>query len=148
MITKESLEISHLTERLHLCNNLALVQRTSPNDDSKTNNGIRRVDPALFLDRGNGLDGRARRCRSCPSTAPSIDRIFDNGKLLNHRRFWSVEPESFETNPNTRIGSTITELAYIPKPGLPDGHYLLDPSIAPFDSDLRNSCPVLLPYLQ
>ena len=29
---------------------------------------------------------------------PSIDRIYDEGKLANHRIFWNVEPGSFEIN--------------------------------------------------
>lgn len=146
VITKESLEISHLTERLHLCNNLALLVRTSPNDDSKlTMEYGESITPYFSIE---AMDWMVEHgVAHLVVDMPSIDRIFDNGKLLNHRRFWSVEPESFETNPNTRIGSTITELAYIPNK-VADGHYLLNLQIAPFDSDCAPSRPVLLPYLQ
>ncbi|HSI88826.1 MAG TPA: cyclase family protein [Pyrinomonadaceae bacterium] len=75
---------------------------------------------------------------------PSIDRIFDDGKLINHRIFWNVEEGSFETNAATRINSTITELIYVPDE-VPDGEYLLNLQIAPFDSDCAPSRPVLLP---
>jgi len=75
---------------------------------------------------------------------PSIDRIFDDGKLINHRIFWNVEEGSVETNANTRINSTITELIYVPEE-VPDGGYLLNLQIAPFDSDCAPSRPILLP---
>ncbi len=74
---------------------------------------------------------------------PSIDRIYDNGKLINHRIFWSVEDESFETGPGTRMDSTITELIYVPNE-IPDGEYTLNLQIAPFDADCAPSRPLLL----
>ena len=75
---------------------------------------------------------------------PSIDRIFDDGKLINHRIFWNVDEGSFETNPDTRINSTITELIYVPDK-VPDGEYMLNLQIAPFESDCAPSRPILLP---
>ncbi len=74
---------------------------------------------------------------------PSIDRIFDEGKLINHRIFWNVEVGSFETNPQTRMNSTITELIYVPNE-VPDGEYMLNLQIAPFDSDCAPSRPLLM----
>ena len=73
---------------------------------------------------------------------PSIDRLFDDGKLANHRIFWNVEQGSFETNAETRINSTITELIYVPNE-VADGEYLLNLQIAPFESDAAPSRPVL-----
>ena len=73
---------------------------------------------------------------------PSIDRLFDDGKLLNHRMFWNIEPGSFETNANTRMNSTITELIYVPN-DVADGDYLLNLQIAPFSSDAAPSRPLL-----
>lgn len=73
---------------------------------------------------------------------PSIDRIFDEGKLVNHRIFWNVEPGSHETNADTRIYSTITELIYVPNEVV-DGEYIVNLQIAPFDSDAAPSRPIL-----
>ena len=75
---------------------------------------------------------------------PSIDRLFDDGRLSNHRVFWNVEPGSFESDPNTRTNSTITELIYVPNQ-IPDGEYLLNLQIAPFASDAAPSRPLLFP---
>lgn len=77
---------------------------------------------------------------------PSIDRLFDDGKLANHRTFWNVGPGSFEVNPNTRMNSTITELIYVPNE-VPDGEYLLNLQIAPFESDASPSRPLLFRIL-
>lgn len=73
---------------------------------------------------------------------PSIDRIYDDGKLGNHRRFWNVEPGSFEVNAKTRTNSTITELIYVPNE-VPDGEYVLNLQIAPFAADASPSRPVI-----
>jgi hypothetical protein len=73
---------------------------------------------------------------------PSIDRIFDEGRLLNHRIFWNVEPDAFETNEKSLIHNTITELIYVPNE-IEDGNYLLNLQIAPFASDASPSRPIL-----
>jgi len=73
---------------------------------------------------------------------PSIDRLFDEGKLTNHRIFWKVKQGSFETNAATRVTSTITELVYVPDE-VADGEYLLNLQIAPFESDAAPSRPIL-----
>ena len=73
---------------------------------------------------------------------PSIDRIYDDGKLTNHRIFWNVELGSFETHAASRIYSTITELIYVPN-HVADGEYLLNLQIAPFESDASPSRPVI-----
>jgi hypothetical protein len=73
---------------------------------------------------------------------PSIDRLFDDGKLENHRLFWNVEPGSFELKPDSRTHSTITELIYVPNT-IDDGEYLLNLQIAPFQADASPSRPVL-----
>ncbi len=78
---------------------------------------------------------------------PSIDRLFDDGKLVNHRIFWNIEPGSFEANSGTRIGSTITEMIFVPN-DVPDGEYLLNLQIAPFEADAAPSRPVIFPLVR
>jgi len=73
---------------------------------------------------------------------PSVDRLYDEGKLSNHRIFWNIEQGSFETNPFTRINNTITELIYVPNK-IKDGNYLLNLQIAPFATDASPSRPIL-----
>ena len=73
---------------------------------------------------------------------PSIDRLYDEGKLSNHRTFWNVDQGSFEPNSKTRMHSTITELVYVPN-DVNDGEYLVNLQIAPFESDASPSRPIL-----
>ncbi len=75
---------------------------------------------------------------------PSIDRIYDEGRLSNHRIFWSVDPGSFDVNPQTRMRATITELIFVPDT-IEDGQYILNLQIAPFAADASPSRPVLFP---
>lgn len=74
---------------------------------------------------------------------PSIDRLFDEGKLENHRIFWNIEPGSRVVNAGTRVNSTVTELIYVPNE-IEDGEYLLNLQIAPFESDASPSRPILI----
>ncbi|MFL6467669.1 MAG: cyclase family protein [Pyrinomonadaceae bacterium] len=71
---------------------------------------------------------------------PSIDRLFDDGRLANHRIFWNLDGD--EVNERTRINSTITEMIYVPTE-IPDGEYLLNLQIAPFVADAAPSRPLL-----
>lgn len=77
---------------------------------------------------------------------PSIDRIFDEGRLSNHRIFWNVEQGSFETDTNTRKSNTITELIFVPD-SVKDGRYLLNLQMAPFEADASPSRPILFEIL-
>ena len=120
----------------------ALIVRTLPNDESKSSRlyGANSIPPyfasqAMELIVEYGF-------KHLLVDLPSIDRLFDDGKLTNHRIFWNVEPGSFETNPHTRINSTITELICVPNE-IADGEYLLNLQIAPFESDAAPSRPIL-----
>jgi kynurenine formamidase len=73
---------------------------------------------------------------------PSIDRIFDEGMLSNHRIFWNVEQGSFEAKSETRKNNTITELIFVPD-SVKDGDFLLNLQIAPFHADASPSRPTL-----
>jgi kynurenine formamidase len=119
----------------------ALVVRTLPNDERKlTKTYLEEIPPffsteAMFFMCEIGI-------RHLLVDMPSIDRIFDEGKLSNHRLFWRIEPGSFEISPESLINDTITELVYVPEE-IPDGDYLLNLQIAPFRADASPSRPVL-----
>ncbi|MEO6050160.1 MAG: cyclase family protein [Pyrinomonadaceae bacterium] len=120
----------------------ALVVRTLPNDDTKLTRqyGEDNIPPFFTAEAMEFIV----ECgfKHLLVDMPSIDRIFDDGKLTNHRIFWNVEAGSFETHTATRIYSTITELIYVPNE-VADGEYLLNLQIAPFVSDAAPSRPVL-----
>jgi arylformamidase len=121
----------------------AMIVRTLPNDDGKltANYGENNIPPYFTADAMKYIVERGIKHLLCD--LPSIDRIYDEGKLINHRIFWNVEEGSFATNSETRLDSTITELIYVPNE-VADGEYLLNLQIAPFDSDCAPSRPVLI----
>jgi kynurenine formamidase len=126
----------------------ALVIRTLPNDPAKL---IRRygtddpdsvrIPPYFAADAMRFIVEHG--FRHLLVDLPSIDRLYDDGALINHRMFWKVDEGSFEVNSETRTDSTITELIYVPDE-VADGQYTLNLQIAPFDSDCAPSRPVLL----
>ena len=119
----------------------ALVVRTMPNDDSKLTRQYGDTIPPYFSAEAMEFIVEAG-FKHLLVDLPSIDRIYDDGKLTNHRIFWKVGPGSFETNMASRIHSTITEMIYVPS-SVEDGEYLLNLQIAPFEADAAPSRPVL-----
>ena len=122
---------------------LALIVRTLPNDDSKltAEYGESNIPPYFSTDAIEYIV----ECgfKHLLVDMPSIDRLFDEGRLANHRIFWNVEPESRAMNPDTRLNNTITEMIYVPS-DIADGEYVLNLQLAPFESDCSPSRPVLL----
>ncbi len=121
----------------------ALIIRTLPNGDWKqtAEYGENNV-PAYFAPEAMDLIVELG-VKHLLVDLPSIDRIFDDGQLVNHRKFWNVEPDSHEVNSETRLNNTITELIYVPE-SVEDGEYLLNLQIAPFESDCSPSRPILI----
>jgi len=121
----------------------ALIIRTLPNDDSKLSRSYNGDSiPPYFTTEAMQF---IVECgfKHLLVDLPSLDRLFDEGKLVNHRIFWNVERGSFELNPESRNNSTITEMIYVPN-DIEDGEYLLNLQIAPFESDAAPSRPILL----
>lgn len=119
----------------------ALIIRALPNDESKLTRQYVDAIPPFFSTKAiqHIVD---QGFRHLLVDLPSIDRLHDKGKLSNHRIFWNVAEGSFETNEQTRMNSTITELIYVPNE-VKDGEYLLNLQIAPFAADASPSRPIL-----
>lgn len=138
LITRKS--IQNLESKIQ--NSDGLIIRTLPNDENKLTQqyGEEYIPPffsneALEFIVESGI-------KHLLVDLPSIDRIFDEGKLSNHRKFWNVQEDEFEINKNSRTNNTITELIYIPNK-IKDGIYLLNLQIAAFQADASPSRPVL-----
>jgi len=132
VITKESLEgfLKNPTE--------ALIIRTLPNDDDKLLRKYSNTNPP-YLSKEAALLIRELDIKHLLIDLPSVDKEVDGGKLEAHHAFWDY--------PNKpRFDCTITELIYVPNT-VPDGTYLLNLSIAPFENDASPSRPTLYPLL-
>ncbi len=133
--------IGSTTFKIDTVPDMALILRTLPNDDTKLTRDYSDNIPPYFSTEAIEY---IVECgfKHLLVDIPSIDRIFDEGKLVNHRLFWNVEAGSHEVNDDSRFNSTITELIYVPNE-IADGEYLLNLQIAPFASDCAPSRPVL-----
>ena len=139
LITRKSLEISDF--KFQISDSSALIVRTLPNDKSKLSKTYLEDIPPFFSNEAMEFIVESG-AKHLLVDLPSIDRIFDDGKLSNHRAFWNVEKGKFELNENSRINNTITELVYVPNE-IKDGNYLLNLQIAAFSADASPSRPVL-----
>lgn len=141
LITREHLEDAVADEGVRVPT--VLIVRTMPNDESTLTReyGETNMPPYFTTEAMEYIV----ECgfKHLLVDMPSIDRLFDEGKLSNHRIFWNVEQGSFEVNKNSRINCTITELIYVPN-AVEDGEYLLNLQIAPFESDCAPSRPILI----
>lgn len=121
----------------------AIIVRTLPNDEGKlAQTYLKKIPPFFSTEAMRFL--REENIKHLLVDLPSIDRIFDEGKLSNHRIFWNVAPNESNLNEHSSINNTITELIYVENE-IADGHYLLNLQIAPFASDASPSRPVLFP---
>lgn len=119
-----------------------LIIRTLPNQETKTSRkyDADNIPPYFSLQALEAIV--AAKISHLLVDLPSIDRLFDGGLLQNHRLFWQVPPGRFAADANTRRFATITELVFVPDE-VPDGEYLVNLQIPPFQSDAAPSRPLL-----
>jgi arylformamidase len=119
----------------------ALIVRTRPNDDTKLTRRYDEDVPPYFTTEAMEFIVQIG-VEHLLVDLPSIDRLYDAGRLLNHHVFWNVTEGSLEATEDARRNSTITELIYVPDE-IEDGHYLLNLQIASFAADASPSRPLL-----
>lgn len=112
----------------------ALVIRTLPNGDDKLQRQYSKTNWTYLLEEA-ALYIREKGIEHLLVDLPSVDREYDEGKLLAHKAFWDFDGQR-------RLGCTITEFIYVPD-SVADGTYLLNLQIAPFENDAAPSKPVL-----
>lgn len=139
LITRKALENCGLQIKNY--ETKGLIIRTLPNDESKLSRTYLNHIPPFFSNEAIKYIAELKIKHLLVDMA-SIDRIFDEGKLTNHRTFWNVKLGSFEISTETYINRTITELIYVPNE-IKDGKYLLNLQITPFQSDASPSRPIL-----
>lgn len=119
----------------------ALIVRTLPNDASKCTKIYAEEIPPFFSTDALRFIVESG-VKHLLVDLPSIDRLFDEGRLSNHRIFWRVSQNSFEIYAETRTNCTITELIYVSEE-IRDDNYFLNLQIPAFLSDAAPSRPVL-----
>ena len=119
----------------------AILIRTLPNPLDKQQRDYMQAHPAFFT-----IEAMAYLVelgiQHLLTDLPSVDRLFDEGRLSAHHIFWNLEPGSHTPGPDAHLHNTITEMIYVPD-HIPDGTYLLDLQTAPFLADAAPSRPFL-----
>lgn len=133
IITKKTLHALQNIDRVE-----ALVIRSLPNSLAKKTFQYSSTNPPYLsldcLEEMNRLG-----VKHLLIDLPSVDRESDGGVLAFHHSFWGV-PEKLDRE------RTITELIYADDT-IPDGEYVLNLQVAPFENDASPSRPVLYPFL-
>ncbi|MEM6347764.1 MAG: cyclase family protein [Bacteroidota bacterium] len=119
----------------------ALVIRTLPNDVEKMGRDYIEK-PSAFFTLEAMQEIRTRGVQHLLVDLPSVDRLFDEGKLNAHHIFWDLAAGQKSVQSSEINQRTITEFIYVASE-VPDGQYLLNLQIAPFISDAAPSRPRL-----
>ena len=119
----------------------ALVVRTLPNDASKrTRRWEDATTPYFTVEAMHAI--RACGVNHILVDLPSLDPLYDGGRLAAHRAFWSMPPGSKELPDASARRRTVTELIFVPD-HVPDGRYLLTIQIPSLVSDAAPSRPLI-----
>ena len=116
----------------------AIIIRSLPNEPGKQSRDYMKAAPP-FLSKDAMRYLRELGVRHLLVDMPSVDRLFDEGKLSGHHIFWGFE-QGKEPEVDQLPDYTITEMIYAPDE-LADGAYLLEMQIAPFVADAAPSRP-------
>ncbi|MEL6592649.1 MAG: cyclase family protein [Bacteroidota bacterium] len=116
----------------------AVIIRSLPNEPDKKSRDYMQQSPPFFTLEGMSAI-RDHGVKHLLVDMPSVDRLYDEGKLNAHHIFWGLDAgqDSLQTEPPAK---TITEFIYVPDE-VEDGIYLLNLQIAPFMSDAAPSRP-------
>jgi kynurenine formamidase len=118
----------------------ALIIRTLPNKKNKLSKKYSNTNPP-YLSEEAAIYIREIGIKHLLIDLPSVDKEYDEGKLLAHKAFWNVTNIDV-LNDDARLDCTITELIFV-NDNIPDGNYLLNIQIASFVNDASPSKPVL-----
>ena len=125
----------------------ALIIRTQPNELGKRHRNYVDHPPSFFTQAA--IDSIvAQGYFHLLVDLPSIDRMYDEGKMTNHHAFWNIDPATrhFAHGQDSTLGSgrTVTEMIFVPDE-IDDGIYLLNLQVAPLASDASPSRPIIWP---
>ncbi len=121
----------------HLQHCRGLIIRTLPNREEKKSRDYLRNPPAFFTVETMEWIA-AQPIDHLLVDLPSLDRMYDQGRLTAHHRFWNIPDGEYLPDERTRSERTVTEMIYVPDQ-IADGVYLCQIQIPPFRSDAAPS---------
>ena len=115
----------------------AVIIRTTPNDSSKKTRDYMKENPPFFS--MEAMDYLFEiGVEHLLVDMPSVDRLFDEGKLSAHHVFWGVPQGSHDVHPEVHSRKTITEMVYVDN-AIADGFYFINIQIPNFVADAAPS---------
>jgi len=140
VITKEQLikALVHLSDEQIQ----GLVVRTLPNNSNKTTQ-IYNVEnyPTYFTNDAMKYLVE-RNVQHLLVDFPSVDKMYDDGTLSNHRLFWNVELGNKDLSEACELNKTITEMIFVDNK-IDDGFYLCNLQVPRIEADAVPSQPIL-----
>ena len=139
IINKNKKEVDQIISLKQIKNKIipniqALIIKTQNNYDELTKKNYNHTNWP-FLAESSASYIRSKGIQHLLIDQPSIDKEFDEGKLLAHRAFWNY-PNEIDSK------KTITELIGIPN-HVKDGRYLLNLTLANIENDAVPSRPII-----
>ncbi len=144
VITMESLQ-HHLGDMGKYATNeflQALIIRTLPNKKEKQFRQYKTDGLAVFFTSEAMQFLHSLGVEHLLVDFPSVDRMYDDGLLSNHRTFWNIEKGSKTLKKSYHQHKTITEMIYVDNT-IVDGQYLLDIQHPRWKTDAIPSNPIL-----
>lgn len=123
----------------------ALIIRTLPNSDKKLNATYETAENIAYFTPEAMTYIVSKGIEHLLVDMPSVDRIYDDGLLANHKIFWGIEDPAIRTPKiEGRDHATITEMIYAPE-HIKDGRYGLQLSLLRWNTDAVPSKAVIYP---
>lgn len=121
---------------------VGLAIRTLPNYDDKKTLVYNAENYPPFLTNDAMKYLLQRKVQHLMVDFPSVDKMYDDGLLSNHRLFWNVELNNKNLNEKSLTQKTITEMIFVDNQ-ITDGFYLCNLQVPQIDTDAVPSQPVL-----
>jgi arylformamidase len=140
VITREMLELnleSYSNQQLN-----GVVIRTLPNSEAKQTTCYDQQNYPTYLTNDAMSYLVEREVSHLLVDFPSVDKMYDQGMLSNHRLFWNLASEQVTLSNECKVNRTITEMIYA-NSQLEDGFYLCNLQIPEIETDAVPSQPQL-----
>ncbi|MGX5175180.1 cyclase family protein [Aliikangiella sp. IMCC44653] len=119
-----------------------LVIRTLPNPTHKQTAVYSEKNYPVYLSNDAMSYILERKVQHLMVDFPSVDKMYDQGELSNHRIFWQVNPAEKNLNAKTQTAKTISEMVFV-SDTIVDGLYLCNLQVPRILTDAVPSMPVL-----
>ena len=148
--TNRVISRSHLEEKLRHYSDLqlaGLVIRTLPNHQQKKSSVYDDDNYPVYLTNDAMRYLVERQVQHLMVDFPSLDKMYDEGKLSNHRLFWNVALDSKEMSPQSFTHKTISEMVFV-NDEVKDGFYLCNLQLPEINTDAVPSRPILIELIE